>query len=80
MALRRRVLQAARSDQRGVTLEMAAQVSQQPLEVVDGLLTDLARRGTLDMDIDDEGTIHYRVADDLEQYDEDDEQLLERPR
>lgn len=63
MALERRVLQAVRAEPGGVTVEAAVRATRKAQPVVDGLLTDLARRGSVDMDIDDDGTIRYRVVD-----------------
>jgi len=63
MAARRRLLAVVRSTPRGVTVEDATRAARQDPQQVDALLTELAKAGSVDMDVDDNGTIRYRVAD-----------------
>lgn len=60
-ALERRLVQEVRSYSTGVTPERAAAALQQDLDQVDQLLTGLAKRGRLELDVLDDGNLRYRV-------------------
>ncbi|MDD9946801.1 MAG: zinc ribbon domain-containing protein [Myxococcales bacterium] len=61
-ALERRLVSEASATPGGVTAETAARALSQGTARVDGLLTRMAKQGSLEMEVDDAGTIRYRVA------------------
>lgn len=61
-ALEAHLLSLAAGGDGGVTAEGAARATARLPAEVDGVLTVLAKRGRVEMDVDDEGTIRYRVA------------------
>ena len=60
-ALERRLVQEVRSHGAGLTPELAAAALSQDLDEIDQLLTELAKRGRLQLDVLDDGNLRYRV-------------------
>lgn len=63
-ALERRLLAEVGQHAGGATVERVAAELAQPTARVDASLTQLAKRGRLALDVDDAGTLRYRVATD----------------
>lgn len=62
VALTRQLLSEVGQLRQGVTAAGAAGALDAPVAEVDAQLEALAKRGEVEMDVDDEGTIRYRVA------------------